>query len=42
MLPEGLKIPIIENLGTTLDFYDYIDLSNNEITVLASFSTLNK
>jgi len=29
-------------LGATLDFYDFIDLSNNEITALASFSTLQK
>ena len=27
----GYKIPLIENLGTTLDQFDTIDFSDNEI-----------
>jgi U2 small nuclear ribonucleoprotein A' len=28
---RGYKIPVIENLGTTLDQFDCIDFSDNEI-----------
>lgn len=37
---RGLKIPIIENQGATMDFYDCLDMSDNEITTLSSFSIL--
>lgn len=35
---RGLKIPMIENLGATMDFYDCLDMSDNEIISLSSFS----
>lgn len=37
---RGLKVPMIENLGATMDFYDCLDLSDNEIISLSSFSIL--
>ncbi|KAL4442832.1 hypothetical protein ABPG74_010721 [Tetrahymena malaccensis] len=39
---KGLKIYIIENLGATLDFFDCIDLSDNEIKKLGNFSILQR
>ncbi|EGR27861.1 small nuclear ribonucleoprotein polypeptide a, putative, partial [Ichthyophthirius multifiliis] len=37
---KGLKIYVIENLGATLDFFDCIDMSDNEIKKLGNFSIL--
>jgi len=37
---RGYKIPVIENLGTTLDQFDTIDLSDNEIRKLDGFPQL--
>ena len=31
MIFAGYKIPLIENLGTTLDQFDTIDFSDNEV-----------
>ena len=28
---RGYKIPVIENLGTTMDQFDCIDFSDNEV-----------
>lgn len=36
------KIPIIENLGATLDQFDAIDVSDNDITRLDGFPTLKR
>lgn len=36
------KIPIVENLGATLDQFDAIDLSDNDITRLDGFPTLKR
>jgi len=36
------KITAIENLGATLDFFDHIDLSDNEIKRLGNFSLLKR
>lgn len=36
------KIAVIENLGATKDQFDCIDLSDNEITRLENFPTLNR
>ncbi|KAK1327900.1 hypothetical protein QTO34_012809 [Cnephaeus nilssonii] len=33
----GYKIPVIENLGATLDQFDAIDFSDNEIRKLDGF-----
>jgi len=37
---RGYKIPVIENLGTTLDQFDTIDFSDNEIRKLDGFPYL--
>lgn len=37
---RGYKIPVIENLGTTLNQFDTIDLSDNEIRKLDGFPQL--
>jgi U2 small nuclear ribonucleoprotein A' len=37
---RGYKIPVIENLGTTLDQFDTLDLSDNEIRKLDGFPFL--
>ena len=34
---RGLKIPVIENLGTTQDQYDVIDFTDNEIKRVDNF-----
>lgn len=39
---RGHKIPIIENLGATLDQFDTIDLSDNDIRKLDGFPLLNR
>ena len=39
---RGLNIGEIENLSATLDFFDAIDLSNNNISVLSNTSLLRK
>jgi len=39
---RGNKISVLENLGTTQDQYDCIDLSDNEITKLENFPLLNR
>jgi len=39
---RGYKIPVIENLGTTLDQYDCLDLSDNEVRKLDGFPHLNR
>jgi len=39
---KGYKIGLIENMGATLDFFDCIDFSENEITKLVRFSTLKR
>ena len=31
VLTRGYKIPVIENLGTTMDQFDCIDFSDNEV-----------
>lgn len=36
------KIPIIENLGATLDQFDAIDLSDNDIARVEGFPTLKR
>ena len=38
----GYKIPVIENLGATLDQFDAIDFSNNEIRKLDGFPLLRR
>uniref|UniRef100_A0AC11BVR9 Small nuclear ribonucleoprotein polypeptide A' n=1 Tax=Ovis aries TaxID=9940 RepID=A0AC11BVR9_SHEEP len=40
--PEGYKIPVIENLGATLDQFDAIDFSDNEIRKLDGFPLLRR
>merc|ERR1711944_678 len=37
---RGYKIPIIENLGATLDQFDTIDFSDNEVRRLDNFPVL--
>ena len=37
---RGYKIPVIENLGATLDQYDTIDFSDNEIRKMDGFPFL--
>lgn len=37
---RGLKIPLIENLGATLDQFEVIDLTNNELTRLEETAPL--
>jgi len=39
---RGHKIPVIENLGATLDQFDTIDLSDNDIRKLDGFPLLNR
>jgi len=39
---RGNKIPAIENLGATLDSYDGIDLSDNEVGQLQNFPLLTR
>ena len=39
---RGYKIPVIENLGTTLDQFDTLDLSDNEIRKLDGFPFLTR
>ncbi|EPQ10681.1 U2 small nuclear ribonucleoprotein A' [Myotis brandtii] len=39
---RGYKIPIIENLGATLDQFDAIDFSDNEIRKLDGFPLLRR
>lgn len=39
---QGYKIAYIENMGATLDFFDTIDLSDNEIIKLGNFAYLQK
>eukprot|EP00358_Blepharisma_japonicum_P001692 CAMPEP_0202949782 /NCGR_PEP_ID=MMETSP1395-20130829/16616_1 /ASSEMBLY_ACC=CAM_ASM_000871 /TAXON_ID=5961 /ORGANISM="Blepharisma japonicum, Strain Stock R1072" /LENGTH=184 /DNA_ID=CAMNT_0049653115 /DNA_START=1 /DNA_END=552 /DNA_ORIENTATION=+ len=39
---RGLKIPHIENLGATLDQFECIDLSHNEITKLEDTAPLRR
>ena len=39
---RGYKIPVIENLGTTLDQFDTIDFSDNEIRKLDGFPYLTR
>uniref|UniRef100_A0A8C8VYV4 Small nuclear ribonucleoprotein polypeptide A' n=1 Tax=Peromyscus maniculatus bairdii TaxID=230844 RepID=A0A8C8VYV4_PERMB len=40
MAREGYKIPVIENLGATLDQFDAIDFSDNEIRKLDALAGL--
>lgn len=39
---RGLKVPVIENLGVTLDQYEAIDLSDNEVAKLDNFPLLTR
>lgn len=39
---SGYKIPVIENLGATLDQFDTIDFSDNEIRKLDGFPLLRR
>ena len=39
---RGYKIPVIENLGSTLDQFDCIDFSDNEVRKLDGFPYLNR
>lgn len=39
---RGYKIPVIENMGATLDQFDTIDLSDNEIRKLDGFPLLKR
>jgi len=39
---RGYKVPVIENLGATLDQFDTIDLTDNEIRKLDGFPLLNR
>ncbi|KAH7970296.1 hypothetical protein HPB49_002382 [Dermacentor silvarum] len=39
---RGYKIPVIENLGATLDQFDCIDLSDNDIRKLDGFPLLKR
>uniref|UniRef100_A0A5G2R5J9 Small nuclear ribonucleoprotein polypeptide A' n=1 Tax=Sus scrofa TaxID=9823 RepID=A0A5G2R5J9_PIG len=39
---QGYKIPVIENLGATLDQFDAIDFSDNEIRKLDGFPLLRR
>lgn len=42
ILSLGYKIPVIENLGATLDQFDAIDFSDNEIRKLDGFPLLRR
>lgn len=39
---RGYKIPVIENLGATLDQFDTIDMSENDIRKLEGFALLKR
>ena len=39
---SGFKIPVIENLGATLDQFDTLDLSDNDIRKLDGFPLLKR
>ena len=39
---KGMKISEIENLSATLNYFDAIDLSNNDISLLSNSSLLKK
>uniref|UniRef100_A0A671SF61 U2 small nuclear ribonucleoprotein A'-like n=1 Tax=Sinocyclocheilus anshuiensis TaxID=1608454 RepID=A0A671SF61_9TELE len=39
---RGYKIPVLENLGATLDQFDTVDLSDNEIRKLDGFPLLKR
>ena len=39
---SGYKIPVIENLGATLDQFDTIDFSENDIRKLDGFPLLRR
>ncbi|XP_067827286.1 U2 small nuclear ribonucleoprotein A' [Heptranchias perlo] len=39
---RGYKIPVVENLGATLDQFDSIDFSDNEIRKLDGFPLLRR
>jgi len=39
-LVSGYKIPVIENLGATLDQFDTIDFSDNDLRKLEGFPLL--
>lgn len=39
---SGYKIPVLENLGATLDQFDTIDLSDNEVRKLDGFPLLKR
>ncbi|XP_034021372.1 U2 small nuclear ribonucleoprotein A' isoform X2 [Thalassophryne amazonica] len=39
---RGYKIPVLENLGATLDQFDTIDLSDNEVRKLEGFPLLRR
>ncbi|KAM3127922.1 hypothetical protein pb186bvf_019992 [Paramecium bursaria] len=41
-LCQGKKISAIENLGATLDFFDHIDLGDNEIKKLGNLTLLKR
>uniref|UniRef100_H3CMJ1 Small nuclear ribonucleoprotein polypeptide A' n=1 Tax=Tetraodon nigroviridis TaxID=99883 RepID=H3CMJ1_TETNG len=41
-LARGYKIPVIENLGATLDQFDTIDFSDNEVRKLDGFPLLRR
>lgn len=38
----GYKIPVIENLGATLDQFDTIDMSDNDIRKIDGFPLLKR
>ena len=42
LLFAGYKIPVIENLGATLDQFDAIDFSGNVIRKLGGFSLVRR
>merc|ERR1711982_304177 len=39
---RGYKIPMIENMGATLDQFDTIDMSDNEVRKLDGFPLLRR
>ncbi|XP_073692552.1 U2 small nuclear ribonucleoprotein A' isoform X1 [Garra rufa] len=39
---RGYKIPVLENLGATLDQFDTVDLSDNEVRKLDGFPLLKR
>lgn len=40
--PTGYKIPVLENLGATLDQFDTVDFSDNEVRKLDGFPLLKR